>query len=411
MKNLPAFLLLLLSVATVVAQRPNYIKGKVTHGETGVGIPNASVFITNTSKGTTSNAAGEFELLNVPEGNYDLVVSSIGFETLVYSYKAAELPLQLKAQLKPKAQELQTVVVEPFEKDGWEKWGKFFTESFVGTSSFAGRCTITNYKTLRFRHSKKKNILTVISTEPLIIENKALGYKIQYQLEEFSYDFKQGMLMYFGYTLFDELNDAPAKKKQLENREKSYYGSIVHFMSSIYHNRLAEEGFAVKRLVKTPNLEKQRVKQIMMRPVNKQQNFNDKNLRIMIGGDGDSSAYYQRILKQPDMLETYGDSLLTADSLLVKGDSTYKRIYFTDYLYVVYKGEKEDAEYLQYTHEARDPYYQRSVVYLINNTPLVIDAMGNYSMPQGLISYGYWSWSEKIATLLPLDYKKEIKFK
>ena len=262
MKHIPVFLLLLFLTGHAFAQPSNYIKGRVVNGETGTGIPNASVFISNTSKGTVSNSAGEFELPDVPAGNYDLVVSCIGYETQVYSYKASQLPLKLQVQLAPKAEELQTVVVEPYEKDGWEKWGKFFIENFIGTSANATACSIKNYKALHFRNSTKRNQLTVTANEPLIIENKALGYKIQYQLEGFSYGFSDHVLTYFGYTLFDELNKKGASKRQLKNREKACNGSIVHFMTSLYHNRLVEEGFEVKRLYKTPNLEKQRVKNI-----------------------------------------------------------------------------------------------------------------------------------------------------
>jgi hypothetical protein len=302
------------------------------------------------------------------------------------------LPLRLKIELSAKAEELQTVIVEPYEKDGWEKWGKFFTENFIGTSDNAKDCKIKNYKALRFRNSKKKNQLTVTADEPLIIENRALGYKIQYQLEGFSYGFKDNMLLYFGYTLFDELNEGAAKKRELKNREKAYNGSIMHFMSSLYHNHLAEDGFEVKRLVKTPNLEKERVKKI----------FAGQGLSKQ---SKDSSEYYEHILRQPDMLEEYGKPLLTADSLLTKADSINKRLYFNDYLYIVYKKEKEEPEYLQHIHENRQPFYQRSVVFLPNGNGVLMDVTGNYFMPQDFMSYGYWSWSEKIATMLPLDYR------
>jgi CarboxypepD_reg-like domain len=392
MKYVPAFLMLIIAVSHAGAQSSNYIKGRVVLAETGAGIPNASVFITNTSKGTVSNKLGEFELLNVPEGTYDLVVSCIGYETQVYTYKASQLPLRLKIELSAKAEELQTVIVEPYEKDGWEKWGKFFTENFIGTSDNAKDCKIKNYKALRFRNSKKKNQLTVTADEPLIIENRALGYKIQYQLEGFSYGFKDNMLLYFGYTLFDELNEGAAKKRELKNREKAYNGSIMHFMSSLYHNHLAEDGFEVKRLVKTPNLEKERVKKI----------FAGQGLSKQ---SKDSSEYYEHILRQPDMLEEYGKPLLTADSLLTKADSINKRLYFNDYLYIVYKKEKEEPEYLQHIHENRQPFYQRSVVFLPNGNGVLMDVTGNYFMPQDFMSYGYWSWSEKIATMLPLDYR------
>jgi CarboxypepD_reg-like domain len=389
MKYLLAFLLLFF-IGDAIAQPSNYIKGKIVNGETGTVISNASVFITNTSKGTVSNNQGEFELTNAPVGTYDLVVSCIGYETQVYTYKASQLPLRLQMQMKPKADELQAVIIEPYEKDGWEKWGKFFTENFIGTSGNAGKCSIKNYKVLHFRNSKKKNTLTVTAAEPLIIENKALGYTIKYQLEGFSYHFKEHTLFYFGYSLFNELNGKTPRAKQLKNRETAYNGSVMHFMRSLYNNRLSEDGFELTRTIKIANIEKERVKKI----------YSEKPA----GLSKDSTGYYDRILGQHDSLEVYLHP--TADSLITPADAVTKKIFFDYSLSVMYKKGKEDPAYLEHTHENRFPYYQRSTIFLLNGNAVMIDQLGNYYMPQDLMSYGYWAWSEKISSMLPLDYKE-----
>jgi CarboxypepD_reg-like domain len=396
MKYMPAFLLGTLMAVTSIAQPVNNIIGKVINEKSGEGIPNASIFISNTSKGTISNSKGEFELMNVPEGTYDLVVSCIGYETFVYTYKLIQLPLRIEVRMANKLEELQTVVIEPFEKDGWKSWGPFFMENFIGTSANAKKCTIKNYTALHFRKSKKKNQLTVTADEPLIVENKALGYKIQYQLEGFSFDFGKNILQYAGYTLFDELNKKGPGKHQIKNREKAYRGSITHFMASLYKNRLLEEGFEVKRLYKKPNLEKERIKKIYA---------SSASLRTINSTSRDSSGYYEHILRQPNEIETYGKTFLTADSLIVAPDAANIRLFFDNYLDVFYKKEKEDKEYLQSINEKRLPWYRHSVVFLNNGRAILIDANGNYAMPLDFMSYGYWSWSEKIATLLPLDYK------
>jgi hypothetical protein len=75
--------------------------------------------------------------------------------------------------------ELESITVEPWEKDGWERWGRVFTESFIGTTSASRQCEIKNHKALRFRYSKKNGTLIAVADEPLIIENRALGYRIQ----------------------------------------------------------------------------------------------------------------------------------------------------------------------------------------------------------------------------------------
>jgi hypothetical protein len=43
-------------------------------------IPSASIFLNTTSIGTISNSAGAFQL-QIPEGNFELIISSIGYET------------------------------------------------------------------------------------------------------------------------------------------------------------------------------------------------------------------------------------------------------------------------------------------------------------------------------------------
>ena len=403
MKHILAFLFFSGSVVTGMAQVKNTISGTVVQGETGAAIPGASVFITNTSKGTVSDGKGAFELPNVPEGSYDLVVSSIGFETQVYSYQAAQLPLRLEVRLKPRVEELQTVVVEPDEKNGWEKWGKFFTDNFIGTNEDGRDCRIRNYATLRFRYSKKKNRLHVLADEPLQVENKALGYRVQYQLEDFYFEFSTHVLVYYGYSLFSDLNAKGPSRRQLNNREKAWNGSIMHFMRSLYHDSLAAQGFEVRRMVRRPNLEKQRVKKVYRELA--------QSGRLHISGAGavdkDSSGYYQRILAQPDMIDEYAKPLLTADSLLFKRDDLVtRRLLFPDYLYIVYRNEKEDPEYLDYVHEKRAPWFQRSNAFLPDSLPISIEPTGNYYPPQSFMTLGYWAWNEKIGDMLPLDYKK-----
>jgi hypothetical protein len=88
-----------------------------------------------------------------------------------------------------KSPELETIIVKPSEKNGWEKWGKWFTGNFIGTSEYGQDCCIKNPEVLRLRNYKKANSLTAIATAPLIIENKALGYRITYQMENFHYEF------------------------------------------------------------------------------------------------------------------------------------------------------------------------------------------------------------------------------
>ena len=410
---------------TGMAQMKNTIRGRVVQGETGAAISGASVFITNTSRGTVSDSSGAFELLNVPDGSYDLIVSSIGFETQAYTYKAEQLPLRLEVRLKPRVEELQTVVVEPDEKNGWQRFGQFFIDNFIGTNENGRYCRIKNYNTLRFRYSQKKGILKVLADEPLIIENKALGYRVKYQLENFYFNYKNRMLIFYGYSLFSELDEKGPSRRQLRNREKAWNGSIMHFMYSLYHDSLAAEGFEVRRMTQRPNEEKQRVRQVYREAMKVNEPVASDNLSVQrlpgIGivstrpatrnrGISDSSAYYNNVLRQPDIISEYGKTLLTADSLLTTTGTKTKSLFFTNYLYIVYKKEDEDWDYLRYTGEGRQPYsIQRSSAFLPDSTAVTIAATGNYYPPQSFMTLGYWAWDEKIGNLLPLDYRKYDK--
>ena len=353
-----------------------------------------------------SDRQGEFELKDIPVGKHDLIVSSIGYETNVFSFDAGQLPLQVKMEMRVKVRELQNVTVEPSVEEGWDKWGRLFTDNFVGNIPNGLQCKIKNQKAIRFRYYKKSNRVIAYADEPVILENKALGYKISYQLEDFEVNFKSGATYFAGYPFFEEMEKN--KKKWQRNREKSFQGSMMHFMRSLYHDKLASEGFEVRRMVRVPNSEKERVKKIYLPSLN--------NRTITFNGDSisvnrpdslskDSMDYYDRVMQQKDYTEIYSPALLTADSLVAQIDGNYKVIFFTDYLYITFKKETEDKEYLLFHHERRSPTFQRSYIWLTNLNPIAIDANGSYYPPQEIFSMSYWGWEEKMANMLPLDYE------
>jgi hypothetical protein len=130
-------------------------------------------------------------------------------------------------------------------KDGWEKYGNFFVDNFIGKTDNSKACTITNPEVLKFYFYKKRNRLKVLASEPLQIVNMALGYKIKYALDSFVHEYGTEPGIYTGYPLFEEMAavDSVQLSNWQENRLKAYNGSILHFMRSVYNKTLAEEGF------------------------------------------------------------------------------------------------------------------------------------------------------------------------
>ena len=364
-------------------------------------IPGASVFLNNTSLGTRTNEDGKFELL-IPAGKFDLIISSVGYETFNKTITTHGLQDFISIKLKIKEKELDEVIVGPYEKDGWEKWGTFFLQSFIGTSANATQCRIKNSKVIKFRNSKKKNELTAYASEPLVIENKALGYTIHYQLETFKYNFGTHFLLYEGYPFFENMKGNSGKKVKWENRRsEAYSGSVLHFMRCVYRNRIIQEGFEVHPLQKIPNLEKRRVKMVYERNMKRIETANGKSVISIINQD--SADYYDRVLKQEDHIDVVGKNILPGDSIAYAADSVTAGLYFENYLLVIYKNKKVPFEYLKEFPE--EGVSMMSQISLQNNRPVVIELNGSYYDPADLVSLGYWAWSEKMATMLPFDYQ------
>lgn len=384
----------------LIANGQKQLKGIVLDEQTNKPISNASVFLNTTSVGTITNEGGSFSL-TIPSGKYELVISSIGYETNVQNINSTAPIDFITVKLKVKAAVMQTVIIEPYEKDGWLKWGKFFIESFIGTSSFATECQIKNTKVIKFRHSKQRNELSAFADEPLIIENKALGYTIRYQLEAFNYDFKTRYLSYAGYPFFQPMKGSASRQRRWEqNRSEAYFGSITHFMRALFRNKVTEEGFEMHTLIKIPNAEKQRVKLASAGNIRTVQSEGGRMITSTLNKD--SANYYSKIMQQSDYMDVVEKAPLEADSIAYAVDSATAGLDFKNYLLITYKNRFAPKEYVKQFPDVGGAMV--SQITLLNEKPIEIQASGNYFNPMDIMGSGYWAWSEKIARLLPFDY-------
>jgi len=384
---------ILFVVFCIPAAGQSTLQGRVLDSNSGKPIPAASVFLNNTSIGNSTDEQGYFQL-KVPAGRFDLIVSSIGYETWSASITTSAIRQPLSIRLLPNSKLLEDVVVEPFEKNGWEQWGRFFLEHFIGSSALAKNCVLRNKEALRFRNSKKNNELTAHALEPLLIENRTLGYTIVYHLENFRFNFKERLLFYEGYPYFKKMKGGKAQQNRWEAaRSAVYQGSMMHFMRALYHNRLVEEGFEVRRLMRKPD------------PGNKLVNDSTGNSNSKAANDVTNNT--SGFSGEPDYIEVPGEELLPADSIAVAADSTTVVLLFEQYLQVTYKNKAAPEAYYRkyFSHGSA----MTSQITLLHQQPVMIQANGLYYEPTGLLTIGYWSWSEKIATLLPFDFypKKE----
>ena len=403
---LTSMLLFILSAANAQFK----ITGKIISADNKKPIASASVFFSNTSKGSTTNDVGEFIIENMADGRYDLVASCIGYETYVQQVIPSTISAALTIELKPKIAELDEVVVGGYTKEGWKTWGKFFMDNFIGQTPYAAKCTIKNTEAIQFRNYKKQHLIKAFSDETLVIENKSLGYILRYRLELFQFDFVSRILFYQGYPLFEKMETSRSRKtnRWAENREKAYYGSELHFMRSLFRNKLVTDGFEIRKQLKVANKEKQRVKALYAsrRFIKKIDHTVSVHTRDLFS---DSSAYYENILRQPDEKDIVFPELLPSDSIAYAVNKTTAGLDFSDYLRITYTKSIEESDYLFQFHLERKPMAPVSLITLNNKKPVEILANGLYYNSMDLLTTGYWAWSEKIANMLPFDYWPEKK--
>lgn len=363
MKKFITFLTVLLFSIQLFSQSAHYIiSGKVTDALTKLPLPAASVFAQNTTIGTATDTSGRF-ILDLPNGGYDLVVTYTGYQTEIKRITTGDAAdKNIVIEIKQKEKELKDVVIRSSNEvtNGWEKYGDFFLENFIGKTENSKQCRIKNTEALKFYFSKRKNRLKIIAAVPLEIVNESLGYNIKYTLDSFTHEYNTQVSLYTGYPLFAEMQpvDEVQKNKWKANREIAYKGSILHFMRSLYQKQLAEEGFEIQFLV----------------------NVYDKETAIPVKNMYGGLNY------------TKEDSTQTVEIMPNQKDVA-----------VLYKNEQPPTLYLDINPDAPAK-FELSVITFIPKGTIILEQNGYYYDQNDIIINSYWAW-EKVGDMLPYDYK------
>ena len=183
MKKASFALFLLLALNSANAQF--VVTGKILDSATREPLSPASVYCQNTTLGTVTSREGEFSI-SLKSGGYDLVFSFTGYQTQTVRVKENS---HLEVLMVKEDKSMSEVVIKTSNEvpNGWEKYGDFFLENFIGTTANARNSQLENPESLKFYFSKRNNKLKVLATEPLRITNRALGYQLTYQLDSFVY--------------------------------------------------------------------------------------------------------------------------------------------------------------------------------------------------------------------------------
>ena len=321
----------------------------------------ASVFAQNTTIGTATNADGIFTL-ELPNGGYELAVTFTGYEAETRRISTADAAdKNIVIELKQKEKELADVIVRSSSEvaDGWEKYGDFFLDNFIGKTTNSKQCSIRNREVLKFYYYKKRDRLKIRASAPLEIVNNALGYTIKYTLDSFTHEYGTQVSQYTGYPLFEEMKPANDQQKAQWDSARlvAYHGSILHFMRSLYNKKLKEEGFEIQFLI----------------------NFNDKETAISV------INFYGGMNYMMD------DSTHTVDIMPNQNNVA-----------VIYKNEAPSPSYLAANPDA-NPKFELSVLSFLERGTISIEQNGYYYDQHDITINSYWAW-EKMGDMLPYDY-------
>lgn len=243
------FLLFLLSFS-LSAQR--YISGCVTNADGGEPIPGVSVFIANTTVGTSTDNEGNYRLKLPGEGSYRLVVSHVAYDAVFRDIEPDKESSVFDVAMRvSEMREVEVSVKVKARKTDQD----LFWKTILGTNPSKKTIYPTNPEDVYFFYNNDTKKLTVSCLVPLYINNNETGYQIKYVLNHFMHDYNTKLTSWAGEPFFEELEPKSYKQKDIwkKNRQKVYQFSIRHFIKSLYHKSLGVNGFLLTHIGKGIN--------------------------------------------------------------------------------------------------------------------------------------------------------------
>ncbi len=347
------------------------ITGTVREKGSGLPLPFANVFVNNTTIGSATDAAGRFRISGEFSTDMELVASFVGYVTEVKAISFRKKgEVQVDFDLAFNESNLTEIELKAKRDKSWDRDFRRFEEVFLALPDdpYLSQIKIENPWVLEFENIKPKrgpNYLQASAGQPLKITNEALGYKIDYYLQDFRL-VRNGSMFYGQVFYLPTTSSAPAQLKDWEaSREANYQSSLRHFNYSLLINSPDSLHFKVFR---TPPEQLGRVR------------TNDFNEEL------EESIYP-----------------ISLDSIFRKplGNGNY-RVYLQDRLEIHHLDKPWRNDYYTNVYhaiswiQAPDGYYD-------------IDKKGTLINPTQLVLSGYMS-RQRMARILPLDFEPNRKF-
>lgn len=377
------------------------VEGQVIDMETQEPLPFANVFIDNSTLGVATDLQGNFTIENIPDIGFNLVVSYVGYEskTIPFNYKHDVENRRFIVEMKIDPIALESIQVfgksRKRSRDDRQLYRRFEDE-FLGRSDNASNCVIVNPEVLEFEILDSLNNYKVTSEDMLYVENKALGFRIGYLLEEFR--FENGLKMNIGKAQFKELE--PKSRKQYrsweEARQKAYYGSVQHFLNALITGKLDEQGFKVN-VINYDSVTSEYTAPLNPAPVSEilRVDMTDKEYLYTLKAEQNIEVTYTGEYEDDDYKKLYR-SLSKSGNYKYTDKKARTSIVFSDgqslTSYQVFGISLEDVEL-----------FQKSIIFF-NQLETPISFPGQFLQPRDVTFGGWWRWGA-FSDLLPLNYR------
>jgi hypothetical protein len=335
------------------------ISGKVISNESGEPLSGASVYLNNTTIGTTTNSQGDF-VLRVPEhGLFEIVVSFVSYEVIVHAVTVTDKDLRFVFRLNAKPKDMRSILIMNDERR--KRMMDLFRSQFLGITTAGLKSSIRNESEVYFSAGDGKKDAYAHSDKPLEVINREFGYRIFFDLQEFYVDEETGRTYFAGFARYTEL-DSPVAKRYIKKRREYYYGSTMHLFHSLYDGVAEEQQFRFF-----------------------------KKMRISNNGS-------VKLVKNP----------ISAFSLVFKDSVTGQKYLSWD--------DKITVQYL------KDPVYKDALAQktmisgymptgiesdlIMLTKPVFFSELGLLETPLHIAYSGFWSY-EKFGNMLPINYRPE----
>ena len=377
--------LVLLLTASLFSQ--TRIDGRIVDKSTSEPLVGVNVFFSKTTWGATTDDNGFYTLTNIPAGQYELVVSMIGYEVeREQMIIKTDERFTLNFRLQSRAILMSEINVTAKTDRVWKKNYDRFRRSFLGTSKNGESCLILNEFVLTF--DENGQYFKAKASQPIRIENPELGYRITYILDDFEID---GTEVRFAGDHYYESMISKSKrqlKKWEKNRKKAYNGSLRHLLKTLTDRFDLRFTFNEGMIIQNDNWNSiaGRKKDPLVR-------------------EGFSISMNKKDLFGTSLIIEEEYKPLRSDTLVFPG-ATYEQplLSFEGRMMVVYMKESPELAYMM-ENDSPSSYKQTSYL-LLRADSVNYDRDGRYFEPYMIEQQGYSSW-ERIGDQLPFNYEQE----